>query len=343
MTWRVAMVLLLVPVARAGAHSFEPALLDLRERTAGVFDVVWKAPAAGSGALAPGAPPLVPELPAHCLRRAAPWTGGDDPEAPRWFRLDCGATGLAGQRITVAGIEESRVDAIVRIAWANGRTTTGVLHAAAPVLVVPASGGGLGAGVVASAVLRAYVALGVAHILLGWDHLAFVLGLLLLVRSWGMLVRTITAFTVAHSLTLALAVLGAVTVPPAPVEALIAASIVLLARELLRPPGVPATVTQRAPWVVAFAFGLLHGLGFAGALSEIGLPPDQVPLALLAFNVGVEIGQLAFVAMAAIPVVLARRVIPQRSALRQAPAYALGAVASAWTLARIARFWLPPG
>src|SRR5262249_43100003 len=148
----------------------------------------------------------------------------------------------------------------------------------------------------AGAVLSGYVRLGITHILLGADHLLFVLGLLLLVPSLGMLVRTITAFTLAHSVTLGLAVLGLIAVPAAPVEALIAASIVLVALELVRDPGAAPTLGRRAPWAIALGFGLLHGLGFAGALADVGLPADRIPLALLGFNAGVEVGQLAFVA-----------------------------------------------
>jgi hypothetical protein len=185
-------------------------------------------------------------------------------------------------------------------------------------------------------VLRRYGELGVEHILGGTDHLAFVFGLLLLVRGWGRLLGTISAFTLAHTLTLGLAVLGIVRVPPAPVEAMIAVSIVLVAVEALRPADAPPTLAHRKPWLVAFLFGLLHGLGFAGALAELGLPADQLPAALLAFNAGVEVGQLAFVATMLVPVVWLRR-LPR--AVQAIPAYAIGALAVAWTFERVAAFW----
>jgi hydrogenase/urease accessory protein HupE len=185
-------------------------------------------------------------------------------------------------------------------------------------------------------VLRRYGGLGVEHILTGADHLAFVLGLLLLVRGWWRLVETISAFTLAHTLTLGLAVLGLVRVPPAPVEAMIALSIVLVAVEVLAPPDAAPTLAHRAPWLVAFLFGLMHGLGFAGALADLGLPPDHVPAALLAFNGGVEVGQLAFVAAMLGPVWLLRR---GPRWLQMLPAYGIGSIAVAWTVERVVAFW----
>jgi hydrogenase/urease accessory protein HupE len=182
-----------------------------------------------------------------------------------------------------------------------------------------------------------YLLLGFDHILAGVDHLVFVLGLTLIVGGGWRLVKTITAFTVAHSITLALSTLGHVRVSHAPVEAAIALSIVFLARELLLMRRGQPGLTSRAPWLVAFAFGLLHGLGFAGALREIGLPQGDIPLALLAFNIGVEAGQLAFVAVVLALLAIGRRIssdtLPKW--LGQVPAYAIGTVAAFWTLERI--------
>jgi hydrogenase/urease accessory protein HupE len=322
---RGAWLLVLVAPACALAHSFEPALLDLRERRPGLFDVAWKTP----GPLAGG---LSPELPAHCRRRDLSSEG----EGITFFQADCGTTGLRGERVAVRGLAGTRVDAIVRIEWTDGTVTSGVLGGTAEELVVPTmtGTGGVGTGAPARVVLWSYGRLGVAHILFGFDHLLFVLALLLLVPGVRALVRTITAFTVAHSLTLALAVLGVVHVPAAPVEALIAASIVLLAAELTRPADAPPTLARRWPWAVAFLFGLLHGLGFAGALAEVGLPADQIPLALLAFNLGVETGQLVFVAAMLGPVIGVRRLTTARAWVRLVPAYAIGVLATAWTLER---------
>jgi hydrogenase/urease accessory protein HupE len=184
-----------------------------------------------------------------------------------------------------------------------------------------------------------YLKLGVEHILFGIDHLLFVLALLLVTRGTFRLVKTVTAFTVAHSITLGMATLGFVQMPTKPVEAVIALSIVFVAAQIVRTQQGQEGITARAPWVVAFTFGLLHGFGFAGALSEVGLPPGHIPLALLFFNVGVEVGQLLFVAAAMTFMALLRRVrinVPRWVEL--APAYAIGSVAMFWVMQRIAAF-----
>ena len=319
----IAVGIVLSASAIAGAHSFDPALLDVRERGGGVYDVVWKMPA--------GLQRLTPVFGAAC-RQVGTLSGAGDEEGPVVFRIDCGRGGLRGQTIGVAGLAHDPSDVLVRIEWGDGTTTTGVLRSGVERLTVPGTPSGAPLGTV----LRRYGALGVWHILTGLDHLAFVLGLLLLVRGWWRLIETISAFTLAHTVTLALAVLGLVHVPPAPVEAMIALSIVLVAVEALRPPDAPPTLAHRAPWVVAFLFGLMHGLGFAGALAELGLPPDHVPTALVAFNGGVEVGQLAFVAVMLLPI----RVLRGAPAwVQRLPAHAIGAVAVAWTLERVAAFW----
>jgi hydrogenase/urease accessory protein HupE len=185
-------------------------------------------------------------------------------------------------------------------------------------------------------VIWAYLGLGVEHILFGVDHLLFVLCLLLLVREIRKLLATVTAFTLAHSITLAAATLGFVRVPAAPVEATIALSIVFLARELSRGEHLRSAVTRSYPWLVAFSFGLLHGLGFAGALAEVGLPQREIPLALFAFNVGVELGQLAFIATVLF-LVRGFRLLPLRmpSWSSVAAGYAIGSVAAFWVFARL--------
>lgn len=328
----VVLLAMLAWAAAAGAHSFEPALLDLRERDPGVFDVVWRPPGKESGAVMPGVPPLVPRLPAGC-RTLADLGASDEWTA---FRVDCGSGRLRGATIAVPGILGSRVDAIVRIGWNDGHAASGVLRPDSEEFVVPEGGEGIvGLGAPWRTVAARYVALGVEHILHGYDHVLFVIGLFLLVGATRVLVATVSAFTVAHSLTLAAAVLGLVAVPTAPVEALIAASIVLLARELVRPADAEPTLTGRYPWAVAFAFGLLHGLGFAGALAETGVPADQIPLALVMFNVGVELGQLAIVVALSVGAALLRPVTAGRVWLRWAPAYAMGTVAFAWMIERI--------
>jgi hydrogenase/urease accessory protein HupE len=199
-------------------------------------------------------------------------------------------------------------------------------------LVVAAAAGG-------TQVAATYVGLGVEHILLGVDHLLFVLALLILVDGWRRLVWTITAFTVAHSITLAAATLGWAALPPPPVEAVIALSIVFVAGEILHARQGRPGLSLRMPWLVAFSFGLLHGFGFAGALAEIGLPQQQIPLALFTFNVGVEVGQLLFVAA----VLLLGRLpgflrLPVPAWWPQVAAYGIGSVAVVWVLERLAAF-----
>lgn len=329
MTARLAAVVLLAWRALASAHSFEPALLDLREVTPGVVDVVWKSPTPQGAADPLGG--LTPVLPAHCatVRMEAP--DAESLEPVHFFRADCRPAGLGGGRITVDGLAGSRLDVLVRVRWADGRITTGVLRSGFDDLALPGSAGGEAWW----PVLGRYVVLGIEHILLGPDHLLFVLGLVLLVANLHDLLWTITAFTAAHSLTLALAVLGVLTLPSPPVEACIALSLVLVAFELTRPAGTP-TLARRKPWLVAFAFGLLHGLGFAGALRDVGLPPDRVPLALVGFNVGVELGQLAFVA-ALLPLRWLLGRAP--SWLQRVPAYGIGTMAVAWMCERVSAFW----
>jgi hypothetical protein len=314
----------------AHAHSFDPTLLDLRERELGVYDVVWKSPVP-VGEAGP-VRQLTPVFGAACRRVGAIAAPTAEAEGLVVFRIDCRPQGLRGQTVGVAGLANHPSDVLLRIQWVDGTTTTGVLRSGSDELAVP----GAGAGASVATVIRRYGALGVEHILTGVDHLAFVLGLLLLVHGWWRLVETISAFTLAHTITLGLAVTGVVRVPSQPVEAMIAMSIVLVGVEGLRPRGAQPTLAQRAPWLVAFLFGLMHGLGFAGALAELGLPPDHVPLALLAFNGGVEIGQLAFVIVMLGPVLVLRR-LPR--AVQMVPGYAIAGVAVAWTLERVVAFW----
>ena len=245
--------------------------------------------------------------------------------------------GLVDKAIDFSNLSTARIDVLVRLERADGSVQLGRVLALDPRFVVTASPG-------AFEVVQTYTVLGIEHILLGIDHLLFVLALLLLVNGFARLVATVTAFTLAHSITLGAATLGFVHVPPAPVEAVIALSILFLASELARRPpvgsprarlGDTANLTTRFPWIVAFAFGLLHGFGFAGALSEIGVPQQAVPLALLFFNVGVELGQLMFIGA-----VFTFAWLVQLSALRmpavwqRAVAYGIGSVAAFWVVER---------
>jgi hypothetical protein len=321
-----ALVTLILYSGVSFAHEFRPYLLDIREISAGRYTFSWS--------LSQGAAAPAPLFPAHCRLVESPV--GDPPRA-----LDCGPAGLAGSAISVNGLAQARVEAVIRYSALDGSVTTAVLRAGSPTFRVP---GAAAAPQSKTRVFRDHVTSGVEHILRGWDHLLFVLGLLLLVK--GALVHTITAFTLAHSFTLALAVTGAVHVPQAPAEALIALSLMLLAAEIARP-APSASIARRRPWAMALLFGLLHGFGFAGALAELGLPKGEIPLALAAFNIGVEIGQIAFVFAVLGIVWLAQRMTSSASdrestAVRpntkwspRVPAYAIGALAAFWLIERL--------
>jgi hydrogenase/urease accessory protein HupE len=241
--------------------------------------------------------------------------------------------GLSGQRIEITGLSSTVIDALARYERLDGTTQVVRLTPADPGFEVTEAESW-------RQVAGTYTALGVEHILLGVDHLLFVLALLMLVPNLRTLFWTITSFTLAHSLTLAAATLGWVHVPQAPVEAVIALSILFVAMEIVHWRQGRPGITRRWPWLVAFTFGLLHGFGFAGALSEIGLPEHAIPLALLFFNVGVELGQLLFIAAVFI-LSLALRRIPWPAWAWRVPVYGIGTMAAFWTIERLAGFPWP--
>jgi hydrogenase/urease accessory protein HupE len=318
------LVALLSPVAALG-HEVRPAYLALQEDRPGEFSVLWKTPMVGEMRLA-----LDPEIsgPAETVSPKAARTTGSAAVQTWHLRID----DLRGRTVRVQGLEHSMTDALVRVGFADGSTWVQRLTPQQPQAVVPERQSG-------SAVAGTYLALGLEHILFGIDHLLFVLALLLLTNGTWRLVKTVTAFTVAHSITLGLATLGFVHVPSKPVEAVIALSIVFVAVEVVRAREGRTGLAARMPWMVAFTFGLLHGFGFAGALSAVGLPEANIPVALLFFNLGVEIGQLLFVAVALFVIGAVRRLWaawPRWAAL--APPYAIGGLASFWMIERIAAF-----
>lgn len=309
----------------ARAHPLAPALLDLREGAAGQFDVLFKV----SVLQAPGSA-LVARLPPACRSLGAPTAAVEGDALVRRWRVDCGPGGLVGAALGVAGLAGARIDALVRVELADGRVVRGVVRGADPFFTVPAREAPW-------AIARAYAAIGVAHILTGLDHLLFVAGLLLLARTPRLLVETVTAFTVGHSITLTLAVLDLVGVPAAPIELAIALSVFWLAVELARDPGARPTLVRRRPYLMAGLFGLLHGLGFAGALQAVGLPSGDVPLALFAFNLGIELGQIAFVGCCLLAAAALRRLPlmwPEWAC--QLPLYAMGSLAAFWCFERAA-------
>jgi len=314
---------LLAP-APASGHAFAPSLLEIRETAAGQAVVRWKQPAlraSGSG--------LFPILPPGCQGRGAHRAESEGTGIVESWKIECPG-GLVGQRVDVKGIAASRANVLLRLVLVDGRSVRHVLTADESGFVVPEREGRLD-------VVAGYGRIGVAHILTGFDHLLFVLGLVLLVGGGRRLLGTVTAFTLGHSVTLALAVLGIVHVPQSPIEAGIALSIYVLAVQLAPAyrPREP-TLMVRFPWLMAGLFGLLHGLGFAGALAAVGLPDGEIPLALFSFNGGIEAGQLLFVA-----VVLALRsglrALPLRwpAPLTYVPAYAMGSLAAFWFLQRV--------
>lgn len=314
----------------APAHDARPAYLEIRQTTSERYDLLWRTPVLSGMRL-----PVLLKLPDGTRDVVAPHTQElSDSLVER--RVIEAPGGLAGRRIDFVGMQATIADVLARVHTADGSTTTTLVRSSQPWVEIAAPQGG------PLAIAGAFALRGIEHILGGYDHLLFVLALLLIVRSTRTLVWTITAFTLAHSITLALAALGLVHVPGPPVEAAIALSILLLASEIVRMRRGESSLTARWPWVVAFCFGLLHGFGFAGALSEIGLPRSDIPLALLAFNVGVELGQLAFVAAVLALQWIARRFVHanfvERRITQGAP-YAIGALAGFWLVERVAAFW----
>jgi hypothetical protein len=312
----------LVPMA-PDAHELQPGFLELREVAPGRYETLWKQPSVGGERMQ-----ITPVFPAQCRQLGDART---ERAGTAWLttaRVVCDQ-GLAGQTLGIEGLESFATDVLLRVQHADGSVETHVLKPIEPTVALRAKGD-------TQRGILAYLYLGIEHILLGIDHLLFVLGLLLIVRDRWMLVKTVTAFTVAHSLTLAVATFGVAQVAPAPLNAAIALSILFLGPEIVRTWRGETSFTIRHPWVVAFAFGLLHGFGFASGLAALGLPQGEIPLALLLFNVGVEIGQLAFVVV----VILLERAfvilaIRWPVLLERLPGYLVGTLGAFWTIQRV--------
>jgi hypothetical protein len=316
---------LLTPMAQA--HEVRPALLQFTEDAPGHYQVLWKQPTLGDVAIR-----LAPHLSGGALE-AAP---ADQFAAPGFLVKTWSIAAkppLDGQTLTIEGLDQTITDVLVRVATRDGRHIDAVIEPQHPSLTLAlAAPHGLA--------VPAYLRLGIEHILTGFDHLSFVFGLLLLVGVGWRIVKAVSAFTVAHSITLTAAALGFVHVPSAVIECLVALSIVFVAVELLPRPGREQTLTRRHPWLIAFTFGLLHGFAFAGSLAEVGLPANAVPASLFLFNVGVEIGQLMFIA-AAVAAIYAFRWLRAHIRLdlstvaRVAPPYAIGSFAAFWFIERL--------
>jgi hydrogenase/urease accessory protein HupE len=324
-------VAVLCGVVQTRADEFKPAYLQLTQLDGETYDVLWKIPAIDEATTLK----VKPQFPyGTAVLTPVRSTFSRGITVQRWrIRVP---QGLDGKAVFFSQLSETRIDVLARLVRLDGTVQLERILPVSPSFIGRPSLGRL-------EVARTYTILGMQHILSGFDHLLFVLALVLLVQGTRRLLLTITAFTVAHSLTLAGATLGWVHVPGPPVEASIALSIVFVASEIVHTRQGRYSVTQHYPWVVAFTFGLLHGFGFAGALAEVGLPQSSIPIALLFFNVGVEIGQVMFVG-AVVTVIAVGWRAAQRLRLSQpawlwriAP-YAIGALASFWLVERVTAF-----
>jgi hypothetical protein len=315
---------LLLPTACALGHEARPASLEITEIAPGRYDVLWRTPRLAGLPL-----PVMLKLPDGVRTVTDPVVRELSDSRLERRLIETGEAGLAGRRIDIVGLQATITDVLVRVSLRDGTRTITLVHPAQPWIEIARPRGW-------AAVAAGYVVAGIHHIMLGVDHLLFVLGLLLIVRDRWSLVKTVSAFTVAHSITLALATLGYATAPAPPLNAAIALSIFFLGPEIVRAWRGETSFTLRHPWVVAFGFGLLHGFGFASGLTAMGLPRAEIPLALLTFNLGVEVGQLLFVAVI---VLLERafRVLEVRwpRAIEMLPAYAVGSLGAYWTVQRV--------
>ena len=301
------------------AHEVRPAYLEINATGENEYSVIWKQPLLNGRPLS-----LQPDFPSDCARSSTRIEALGTEALIERIELQC-ASSLKGRIVGVSGLTKTLTDVLLRAQLGNGITTT-LLRPESPTTK-------LGTG--RSAPLASYFRLGVEHLLFGIDHVLFVIGLMFFLDRIGPLVKTITSFTVAHSLTLGISAIGLVRIPQAPIEAVIALSILFLATEKLR--GTTDTLVARRTWLIAFIFGLLHGFGFAGALNDIGLPRENLLLALLLFNLGVELGQLVVVGAALLVAhATSRWFSPTPRMVWQAPVYGMGAIASFWFVSRTA-------
>jgi hydrogenase/urease accessory protein HupE len=319
MAWCLMFMAWAIP---AHADELRPGYLDLTQQSATDWHMVWKAPVRGG--LATLATPAVPRTCAISVLRRELVEGSIITTST----MTC-STPLTGQNIGLDGLNATFTDALVRIAPLGRPVQAARLTPAEPMTKVAARPD-------VADVAKVYFLLGVEHILTGYDHLLFVISLLLLIAGGWQVAKTVTAFTVAHSITLVATSLTLISVPRQPVEICIALSIIFLAVEILKVEPDEQRLSERVPWAVAFAFGLLHGFGFAGALAEIGLPEGEVPMALLTFNMGVEVGQLAIVGAGLFFLAAMRRFAATKLPLTRAVfAYGIGSIAAFWFIERL--------
>ena len=308
------------------AHEIRPAYLEIKQTSKSNYEILWKIPILGN--IAPKIEPLFPNdfslelideeyLPDAYMRK---YIGQYD-------------KALNGKRLEIQGLDLTLVDVLVQITLIDESSYTLLVQPDKAAITIPKEPSQW-------EVVKLYLLLGIEHILIGIDHLLFVLGLLLLVKGIKPLVQTITAFTIAHSITLGVATFDLFDLPQAPVEAVIALSIIFLAREYIAVRNGKDSLTGKYPWVVAFTFGLLHGFGFAGVLTEIGFPQNDVPLALFTFNVGVELGQLIFIGVAIVFIKIIKQLVDKLPTWSwKVLPYSMGIVASFWFVERVVAFW----
>jgi hydrogenase/urease accessory protein HupE len=316
--------LLLALVQSTQAHESRPAYLEVKETVPGRYDVLWRTPLLAGMRL-----PVVLKFPGDARYVTEP-TLRELPDSRIERRLiDASDGGLAGKRIEFVGLQATITDVLVRVHLRDGTDSTTLVRPSQAWVEIAVSRGLL-------AVAGAYFKLGIEHILFGVDHLLFILGLLFIVNDRWMLVKTVSSFTVAHSITLAIATLGYARAPGPPLTAAIALSILFLGPEMVRSQRGETSLTIRHPWVVAFAFGLLHGFGFASGLTTMGLPRAEIPVALLLFNLGVEAGQILFVIVVLL-LERAFRVLEVRlpRVIEALPAYTVGSLGAYWTIQRV--------
>lgn len=321
-TWIFACLLVTASVARA--HEARPAYLEIKETTSGQYSILWRTPMLAGMRL-----PVRMQLPSDTKEMRDPSVQelADSIVERHW--IDAGTNGLAGKRIDFLGLQGTITDVVVRVEMIDGRKWTTIAHPSQPWVELAANQSTWG-------VMGTYIVQGIRHILFGADHMLFVLGLLLIVKDRWMLLKTVTAFTVAHSITLAIATLGYAEIPVLPLNAAIALSILFLGPEIVRSWRGETSFTIRHPWVVAFAFGLLHGFGFASALTSAGLPRHELPLALVSFNVGVELGQLGFIGLI-LALERSFRILEVRWPrwVEALPGYTVGSLGAFWTVQRV--------
>jgi len=320
----LALLWICAPGPPALSHEVRPALLQVTERPGHRYDILWKQPTLGVVAVH-----LVPQISGGLLEEApSAIETAPNFEIHFWRDLSAGTQGLEGRRLRIDGLEQTITDVLVNVTLIHGESLQQILHPQSPSLTFHLHPSGMA--------VQAYFTLGIEHILTGVDHLSFVLALLLLVRQRMTLIKTITAFTVAHSMTLAATTLHIISVRPSVIEALVALSILFVAVELVHSHRGQNGLTVRYPWLIAFTFGLLHGSAFAGALVQIGLPPNALALSLLLFNLGVEVGQLLFIAgVLCIAWALTRLRRELAAWTRWVPPYVIGSFSAFWFIDRL--------